>query len=161
MYTFMLKKKLDREVTLSALAIIAFILLICDCIMYNATPSDSIPCQGGILHQKLLCDDYLSIIAIAVFNFFNLILWGTLNAFFLLVHLFFVMRIDKSDYITFIVVLLTKTRDNFLQLILFLRESATLYFCVELIQSNLLQSLLLEELNIEFLSNWMRLFNLF
>lgn len=70
----MLKKKLDREVTLSALAIIAFILLICDCIMYNATPSDSIPCQGGILHQKLLCDDYLSIIAIAVFNFFNLIL---------------------------------------------------------------------------------------
>jgi hypothetical protein len=43
MYTFMLKEKLNREVTLSTFAVIAFILLIRDRVMDNTASSYSIP----------------------------------------------------------------------------------------------------------------------
>jgi hypothetical protein len=69
----------------------------------------------------------LPVFVVAVFHFFNLLLLGTLHIFFLLVELFLVMRIDKGNNVHFVVVLLAKTGDYLLYLILIVRGAATQY----------------------------------
>ena len=72
MYTLMLEELLNRKVAFSALAVIAFVLFICHCVLDNAAASDPISRERWILNKKFIGHFDMLLLFIVLFNFFQI-----------------------------------------------------------------------------------------
>ena len=99
MYTLMLEELLNRKVAFSTLAVIAFVLFICHCVLDNAAASDPISRERWILNKKFIAQFDMLLLFIALFNFFQIFWRSTLIQFFLLIDFLLVMRVDENYYI--------------------------------------------------------------